>query len=87
MDGNTTQSDTGWFFGSTIFPEEFQRAVAKNKTGEVFFVDVSHKQWHYIVKKTYNDELKKGLLCCIRMRDRIKYLIHREYSMDEEHCG
>lgn len=61
MDGNETHGDTGWFFGPTMFPEEFQDAVAKHKTGEVFFVDVSDKQWHYIVKKTYDDELKKEI--------------------------
>src|ERR1700690_3655411 len=50
MDGNTTHGDTGWFFGIEMMPKEFQDAVAKHKTGEIFFVDVSEKQWHYIVK-------------------------------------
>ena len=31
------------------------------KTGEIFFVDVSEKQWHYIVKKTYDDREKKDI--------------------------
>ena len=61
MDGNTTHGDTGWFFGIEMMPKEFQEAVAKHKTGEVFFVDVSDKQWHYIVKKTYDDDLKKDI--------------------------
>jgi parvulin-like peptidyl-prolyl isomerase len=61
MDGNTTHGDTGWFFGEEMMPKEFQEAVAKHKTGDVFFVDVSEKQWHYIVKKTYDDDLKKDI--------------------------
>jgi hypothetical protein len=59
MDGNTTHGDTGWFFGEEMMPKEFQDAVKAHKTGEVFFVDVSDKQWHYIVKKTYDDDDKK----------------------------
>lgn len=61
MDGNTTHGDTGWFFGIEMMPKEFQDAVSKHKTGEIFFVDVSDKQWHYIVKKTYDDDLKKDI--------------------------
>ncbi|MEP7278505.1 MAG: peptidylprolyl isomerase [Bacteroidota bacterium] len=59
MDGNTTHGDTGWFFGEEMMPKEFQNAVSKHKTGEIFFVDVSERQWHYIVKKTYDDQDKK----------------------------
>jgi parvulin-like peptidyl-prolyl isomerase len=61
MDGNTTQGDTGWFFGPEMLPKEFQDAVAKHKKGDIFFVDVSEKQWHYIVKKTYDDQVKKEI--------------------------
>lgn len=61
MDGNTTHGDTGWFFGIEMMPKEFQEAVSKHKTGEIFFVDVSDKQWHYIVKKTYDDQIKKDI--------------------------
>ena len=61
MDGNKTHGDTGWFFGPEMLPAEFQDAVAKHKTGEVFFVDVSDKQWHYVVKKTYDDQVKKEI--------------------------
>jgi parvulin-like peptidyl-prolyl isomerase len=61
MDGNTTHGDTGWFFGVEMMPKEFQEAVKNHKTGEIFFVDVSDKQWHYIVKKTYEDDLKKDI--------------------------
>lgn len=62
MDGNTTKGDTDWFFGEYMFPKEFQDAVASHKLGEVFFVDVSEKQWHYIVKKTHNDRIKKDIV-------------------------
>ena len=62
MDGNTTHGDTGWFFGEYMFPKEFQDAVEKHKLGEIFFVDVSERQWHYIIKKTYNDQVKKDIL-------------------------
>lgn len=62
MDGNTTHGDTDWFFGEYMFPKEFQDAVASHKLGEVFFVDVSEKQWHYIVKKTYDDRVKKDIV-------------------------
>jgi hypothetical protein len=59
MDGNKSKGDTGWFFGPEMVPAELQDAVAKHKKDEVFFVDVSDKQWHYIVKKTYDDDYKK----------------------------
>ncbi|MBC7827391.1 MAG: peptidylprolyl isomerase [Chitinophagaceae bacterium] len=62
MDGNKTRGDTDWFFGEYMFPKEFQDAVEKHKQGEVFFVDVSDKQWHYIVKKTHNDRVKKDII-------------------------
>ncbi|MBS1667497.1 MAG: peptidylprolyl isomerase [Bacteroidetes bacterium] len=61
MDGNNTHGDTGWFFGEEMMPKEFQDAVQNHKTGDVFFVDVSEKQWHYIVKKTYDDNAKKEI--------------------------
>ena len=48
--------------GARVFPlqrvRQVDRAVA---TGEIFFVDVSEKQWHYIVKKTYDDREKKDI--------------------------
>jgi parvulin-like peptidyl-prolyl isomerase len=62
MDGNTTHGDTDWFFGEYMFPKEFQDAVATHKLNDVFFVDVSDKQWHYIVKKTYDDRVKKDIV-------------------------
>ena len=61
MDGNNTHGDTGWFFGEEMMPKEFQDAVKNHKTGDVFFVDVSDRQWHYIVKKTYDDQVKKDI--------------------------
>ena len=61
MDGNTTHGDTGWFFGIEMMPKEFQEAVKNHKTGDIFYVDVSEKQWHYIVKKTYDDREKKEI--------------------------
>lgn len=61
MDGNTTHGDTNWFFGEEMMPKEFQDAVAAHKFGEIFPVDVSEKQWHYIVKKTYEDDDKKDM--------------------------
>jgi len=62
MDGNTTRGDTDWFFGEFMSPKEFQDAVATHKLNEVFFVDVSEKQWHYIVKKTHDDRIKKDII-------------------------
>jgi parvulin-like peptidyl-prolyl isomerase len=61
MDGNTTHGDTGWFFGELMMPKEFQDAVKSHNLGDIFFVDVSEKQWHYIVKKTYDDDDKKTM--------------------------
>jgi len=61
MDGNKTFGDTGWFFGPEMMPAEFQDAVQKHKLGEIFYVDVPDKQWHYIVKKTYDDQVKKEI--------------------------
>ena len=61
MDGNNTHGDTGWFFGEEMMPKEFQDAVKNHKTGDLFFVDVSDRQWHYIVKKTYDDQVKKDI--------------------------
>jgi hypothetical protein len=62
MDGNKTRGDTDWFFGEYSFPKEFQDAVQNHKLGDIFFVDVPEKQWHYIVKKTYNDRVKKDII-------------------------
>jgi parvulin-like peptidyl-prolyl isomerase len=61
MDGNTTHGDLGWFFGEDMVPKELQDAVSKHKLGEVFFVDVPERQWYYIVKKTYDDQIKKEI--------------------------
>ncbi|MFT3701048.1 MAG: peptidylprolyl isomerase [Agriterribacter sp.] len=61
MDGNTTKGDTGWFFGEEMMPKEFQDAVKTHKLGDIFFVDVPERQWHYIVKKTYDDQVKKEI--------------------------
>ena len=61
MDGNNTHGDTGWFFGPEMLPKEFQDGVQNHKTGDIFPVDVSEKQWHYIVKKTYDDQDKKEM--------------------------
>ena len=61
MDGNNTHGDTGWFFGIEMMPKEFQDAVKNHKTGEIFYVDVADKQWHYIVKKTFDDNLQKDI--------------------------
>jgi hypothetical protein len=61
MDGNNTHGDTGWFFGEEMVPKELQEAVKNHKLGEIFFVDVSDKQWHYVVKKTYDDQIKKEI--------------------------
>ena len=62
MDGNKTKGDTGWFYGEYSFPKEFQDAVEAHKQGEIFFVDVAEKQWHYIIKKTYDDRRKKDIV-------------------------
>src|SRR6201996_7776226 len=59
MDGNTTHGDTGWVFGEEMMPKEFQDAGKAHKLGDIFFVDVSDRGWHYIVKKTYDDDDKK----------------------------
>jgi hypothetical protein len=61
MDGNTTHGDTGWFFGEEMVPKELQTAVKNHKKGDIFFVDVSEKQWHYIVLKTYDDQITKDI--------------------------
>ena len=59
MDGNKTHGDTEWFSGEYSFPKEFQDAVQQHKLGEIFMVEVPEKQWNYIVKKTYDDRVKK----------------------------
>lgn len=61
MDGNTTHGDLGWFYGEDMVPKELQDAVSKHKLNEVFFVDVPERQWYYIVKKTYDDQIKKEI--------------------------
>jgi hypothetical protein len=61
MDGNSTHGDTGWFFGEEMMPKEFQDAVKNHKLGDIFFVDVSDKLWHYVVRKTYDDDDKKEI--------------------------
>lgn len=61
MDGNNTKGDTGWFFGEEMMPKEFQDAVKNHKKDDIFFVDVPDKDWHYIVKKTYDDQVTKEI--------------------------
>jgi parvulin-like peptidyl-prolyl isomerase len=61
MDGNTTKGDLGWFFGEDMVPKELQDAVARHKKGDVFYVDVPDRKWYYIVKKTYDDQIKKDI--------------------------
>ena len=62
MDGNTTKGDTDWFFGELMFPKEVQDAIAAHKQGDIFFVDVSERNWHYIIKKTYEDKVQKDVV-------------------------
>ncbi|OQP61255.1 hypothetical protein A3860_05965 [Niastella vici] len=62
MDGNTTKGDTDWFFGELMFPKEVQDAIAAHKQGDIFFVDVSERNWHYIIKKTYEDKVQKDIV-------------------------
>jgi PPIC-type PPIASE domain len=61
MDGNTTHGDLGWFYGVEMVPKELQEAVSKHKLGDIFYVDVPDKQWYYIVKKTYDDMIRKDI--------------------------
>ena len=44
-----------------MVPKELQDAVRKHNLGEIFYVDVPERQWYYIVKKTFNDDLKKDI--------------------------
>jgi parvulin-like peptidyl-prolyl isomerase len=62
MDGNETHGDTGWFFGEYMMPKEFQDAVKNHKVGEIFFLDDSEKNWHYIIKKTHDDRVRKDIV-------------------------
>lgn len=62
MDGNETRGDTGWFFGEHMMPKEFQDAVQKNEVGQIFFLDVSKYQWHYIIKKTHENRVEKDIV-------------------------
>jgi parvulin-like peptidyl-prolyl isomerase len=62
MDGNETHGDTGWFYGEYMMPKEFQDAVQKHKVGEIFFLDDAEKNWHYIIKKTHDDRVKKDIV-------------------------
>lgn len=61
MDGNSTHGDTGWFFGEDMVPKELQDGVKAHKKGEIFFVEVPERNWYYIVKKTYDDDLQKEM--------------------------
>ena len=62
MDGNETHGDTGWFYGEYMMPQDFQAAVQSHKVGEIFFLDDSEKNWHYIIKKTHDDRVKKDIV-------------------------
>lgn len=61
MDGNNTRGDTGWFFGEDMMPKEFQDAVKNHKKDDIFFVEVPEREWYYIVKKTYDDQVTKEI--------------------------
>lgn len=62
MDGNTSRGDFGWFYGEEMVPKEVQTAVSKAKLGDIFYVDVPDKQWYYIIRKTYDDQIKKDIV-------------------------
>ena len=62
MDGNKTHGDTDWFFGEYMVSKEFQDAVQKHKPGEIFFLDIPETQGYYVIKKTYNDRVKKDII-------------------------
>jgi hypothetical protein len=62
MDGNTSRGDFGWFYGEEMVPKEVQTAVSKAKLGDLFYVDVPDKQWYYIIRKTYDDQIKKDVV-------------------------
>ena len=62
MDGNKTRGDTDWFFGEYMVSKEFQDAVLKHKLGEIFFLDIPETQGYYVIKKTYNDRVKKDII-------------------------
>ena len=61
MAGKETHGDTDWFSGEYSFPKEFQDAVKAHKVGDIFFAEVPDKQWYYIIKKTYDDRVKKDM--------------------------
>jgi parvulin-like peptidyl-prolyl isomerase len=59
MDGNTA-GDTG-YFGENMMVAEFEDAIRQHKRGDVFTVDIPSHNWYHVVKKTYADQVYKGI--------------------------
>ena len=59
MDGNT-DGDLGWFYKGMMV-KEFDQAVRPRPQGEIFTIDVEHKNWYYIVLKTHQNKFEKAI--------------------------
>jgi len=58
MDKNPT-GDLDWF-SKGMMVEEFDKAVRYRKKGEIFTVDVTNKDWFYVVLKTHDNKMEKA---------------------------
>jgi len=54
MDENANGGDLG-YFEQNVTATEFEAAVLSHKNGDIFKVNVSDRDWYYIVKKTHKN--------------------------------
>jgi len=59
MDGNTDHG--ALHFSPGMMVKEFETAVRQHANGDIFIIDVPDRKWHYVVKKTANDQVSRTI--------------------------